>query len=209
MRLDMANPFQAMMAFGTYQPAILRQLQTLARSGETVLVAGAHVGYIPLALASLGCRVICFEADPRNIESCNYNLSLNPQLNVSLIPAGLSDKDRTLPFWVADTDTQSSFAVSHRANRQVQVPVRQGDDAIMELGVESFDGILLDVEGWECHALEGLRQTLSRKLPRWAIIECAAWALEGAGKSPADLTILIESFGWRINIQIAGDLICG
>lgn len=171
-------------------------------------MAGANIGYVPLALAKLGCRVVGFEADPRNVEASRRNFALNPQFDIQLVGEGLSDQQGVLKFWQAETDSQSSFAVHNLGSKQAQVSVRAGDEALREIGINQLDGIVLDVEGWECHALEGLRQTIAGNLPRWAIIECAPWALEGAGKTSADLHKLLESFGWRITNPGQEDLIC-
>ncbi len=208
MQLDTAEPFQRLMAFGAYQPDLFRVLRGLIRKEDRVLMAGANIGYVPLALASLGCRVVGFEADPRNVEACRRNLALNPQFDVHLVGEGLSDKAGILKFWQSETDSQSSFAVHHQSAKQAQVAVTAGSEALQELGIKQLDGIVLDVEGWECHALEGLRQTIEGNLPRWAIIECAPWALEGAGKTSTDLHKLLESFGWRITNPGQEDLVC-
>lgn len=208
MQLDLGESFQRLMAFGAYQPDLFQTLGKHVRKQDRVLMAGANIGYVPLALANMGCRVVCFEADPRNVEVCRQNLALNPQFDIRLVGAGLSDQAGTLSFWQSDTDSQSSFAVAHHATKQVQVAVRAGDEALRELDIQMLDGIVLDVEGWECHALEGLRQTISSNIPRWAIIECAPWALEGAGKSSVDLHKLIESLGWHVTNPGQEDLVC-
>ena len=206
--LDTGEPFQRLMAFGAYQPDLFRVLGRLIQEGDRVLMAGANIGYVPLALASLGCRVVGFEADPRNVEAARSNFALNPQFDIRFVGEGLSDQKGALKFWQAETDSQSSFAVHKQGSKQSQVSVTTGDEALRELGINQLDGIVLDVEGWECHALEGLRQTLTGHLPRWAIIECAPWALESAGKTSADLHQLLESFGWRITNPGQEDLVC-
>ena len=207
MCLDMSDLFQAQMAFGIYQVECVDWLKRLTREGDVVLVAGAHIGYMPLALANLGCRVICFEADPSNIQKCKRNLSLNPELPITLIPSALGETDGVLSFWASDVSSHSSFAVEHHRGERVEVAVRRGDAALAEIGVSSIDGILLDVEGWECHALKGLRGVLSKQL-RWAVIECAEWALELAGASTAELKAMIDALGLAVLDTADSDLIC-
>lgn len=74
--------------------------------------------------------------------------------------------------------------------------------------MSEIDGLVLDVEGWELKALTGLANTLARKRPRWAVIECADWALRGAGTSEQALRGHIADVGWTICDQIGDDLIC-
>jgi hypothetical protein len=83
-----------------------------------------------------------------------------------------------------------------------------GDKILSDLGVSELDGLILDVEGWELRALQGLRKTLERNLPRWAIIESADWALAGAGTSEIALKDMIVGLGWRIIDRIGNDLFC-
>lgn len=208
MHLDTAKSLDRLVAFGAYQPELVRTLRQLIQKEDCVLMAGANIGYVPLVLASMGCRVVGFEADPRNVEACRRNLAMNPQFDIRLVGEGLSDRKGKLMFWLSDTSGESSFALHHHATKQAEVSVTTGDEALRVLGINQLDGIVLDVEGWECHALEGLRQTISGNLPRWAIIECAPWALEGAGKTSNDLHKLIESFGWRITNPGQADLLC-
>ena len=208
MRLDMRECFQAHMAFGVYQSDVVAAFKRLARAGDVVVTAGTHVGFMALALARLGCRVIGFEADPRNAARSQNNFSLNPGLRTQLVPVGLGRENGALLFWVSDVSPQSSFAVAHYASRQISVPVRRGDDVLKELGAARVDGLLLDVEGWECDVLEGLGETLARHLPRWAIIECAEFALRGAKRTPEELRGMIRDLGWRIEDAGATDLVC-
>lgn len=208
MHLNTLDHFQSLMAFGAYQPDMLNALRNVVRTDDRVLMAGANIGYIPLVLAHLGCVVIAFEADPRNVERCRENIDLNPRFDIRLVGKGLSDQAGILKFWLSDTNSQSSFGYPHHASEQTQIAVTAGDEALRELGIQKLDGIVLDVEGWECHALAGLRQTILSSVPRWAIIENANWALEGAGKTSRDLHELIESFGWRITNPGEDDLLC-
>jgi FkbM family methyltransferase len=208
MRLDTSDRFQAHMAFGVYQPDVVAAFTRLARAGDVVVTAGTHVGFMALALARLGCRVIGFEADPRNAARSRSNFSLNPNLRTELVPVGLGRENKALLFWMSDVSPQSSFAVPHYASSQISVPVRRGDDVLKELGVGHVDGLLLDVEGWECDVLEGLGETLRRHLPRWAIVECVEFALRGANRTPEELRGMIRGLGWRIEDAKAADLVC-
>lgn len=208
MLFDTRDIFQAEMAYGQYQPVLMKLIKQMAREGDRVLIAGAHIGYVPLTVAELGCDVIACEADPRNAKLCNYNFSLNPHLPISFVPYGLSDIDGSIPIWLSERSSNSSFAVAHSANTNAEVDVMSGDRILSNLGVSELDGLILDVEGWELKALEGLRRTLERNVPRWAIIESADWALAGAGTSEIALQDMIVRLGWRIVDRIGNDLVC-
>ena len=217
MHLDTSDPFQADMAYGRYQAPVINTLLRLARPGDTVLTAGAHVGYVALALAKAvgpAGKVLAFEADPRMVEECRRNLALNnAEATVLLAPVALGSATGELAMSLSSTFGQSSLAIGHHHLEYAPVAVRTGDEALAELGVTKIDGIVLDVEGWEMHVLGGLSKTLSNHLPRWAIIECWDVALKAAGSSAEELLRELERLGWRTTavdggIALAGDLVC-
>jgi FkbM family methyltransferase len=203
MYLDTSDPFQAEMAYGAYQPDLIYKMLSLARPGDVVLTAGAHLGYVPLALAkAVGPtgKVIAFEADPRMVKDCGRNLALNKVENiVRLAPVGLGSANGELEMSLSSTAGQSSFAIAHHYLRSVTVALRKGDGILAELGINKIDGLLLDVEGWEMQVLDGLSNTLSNDLPRWAIIECWDVALRNAGSAAKDLLQKLRSLGWEIS----------
>lgn len=218
MHLDTADPFQAEMAYGKYQPELMARLASLVSPGDVVLTAGAQLGYVSLALAKAvgpGGKVLAFEADPRMIESCGKNLSLNDIGSVvQLIPVALGSANGELEMSISGTAGQSSLAIAHHYVSSVRVPVRNGDDVLAELGVSEIDGMLLDVEGWEVHVLAGLARTLARHLPRWAIIECWDVALQSAGASAEQLIRELKTLGWELTTLDGGaprdgrDILC-
>ena len=206
MSLNLADEFQALMSIGAYQPDLIDELHKLIRQDDVVLTAGAHVGYMMLAMAKMGAKVIGFECDPNLVEMCRRNLELN-SLDTMLIPVGLGSTETELELNVSSSAGQSSFSIAHHFRDKQTVKVRRGDDVLREIGIDHVDGLLIDVEGWECHLLEGLRNTLSRHAPRWAIIECFEVALENAGSSASELREMISSFGLSPTLK-GGDLIC-
>lgn len=206
MRLDTSEQFQSLMYCGAYQPDLLIQLQRLIQPGDVVLTAGAHVGYMMLAMANMGAKVVGFECDPNLVKLCQENLDLN-DLDTTLIPVGLGITDSVLDLNVSQVPGQSSFALPHHSDYKALVRVRRGDHVLKEIGIDRLDGLLIDVEGWECHLLNGLSETLTNHLPRWAIIECMDWALEHAGSSVDELKSMLHQFGWRFTV-VGTDLIC-
>ena len=206
MQLDTADQFQALMSCGAYQGDLVAELQRTVKPNDVILTAGAHVGYMMLAMARMGGRVIGFECDPNLADLCQRNLDLN-SLNTTLIRAGLGSEDTDLEMNISEHPGQSSFGVAHYSESKATVKVRRGDNVLKELGLERLDGLLIDVEGWECHLLRGLSETLAKQTPRWAVIECADWALDQAGSSVAELRSMIRDIGWETT-EMGSDLIC-
>jgi FkbM family methyltransferase len=217
MYLDTSDPFQADMAYGAYQTSVVERILRLARRGDVVLTAGAQLGYMALALAQavgLDGKVLAFEADPRMVEKCSENLSLNKSEGVRLVPVALGSSNGELDISLSSTAGQSSFAIAHHHLRYTRVPVRTGDEVLADLGITRLDGIVLDVEGWEVQVLRGLSRTLSNHLPRWAIVECWDVALKAANSSAQELLRELERLGWETSgvdggvIGEGGDVVC-
>jgi FkbM family methyltransferase len=214
--LDTSDSFQAEIAFGSYQNAVMDRIGDLVRPGQVVLTAGAHVGYIALALSKLvgpSGRVIAFEADPRMVESCARNFALNRDYPVTFLPTALGSADGELDLSLSSTSGQSSLAIPHHHVGYVKVPIQAGDNALAKLGVTRIDGLLLDAEGWEKQILDGLSRTLESHLPEWAIVECWDVALKGAGSSSTELLDHLRSLGWELSTVDGGpvgdgDIIC-
>lgn len=91
MYLDLSDQFQAQMSIGAYHPELISEVASLVQPGDIVLTAGAHVGYMMLAMAKLGARVTGCECDPNLTKQCQRNLDLN-DLNTLLVPIGLSSR---------------------------------------------------------------------------------------------------------------------
>lgn len=218
MYLDTADPFQADIAFGGYQSELINTIFNVARQGDVVLTAGAHLGFVALAIShAIGPngRVLAFEADPRMVDKCRRNLALNnAEATVNLVPVALGSANDELAMSLSSTAGQSSLAIGHHAIGGTRVAVRNGDEVLAELGISSIDGLVLDVEGWEMEILAGLSNTLSNHLPRWAIVECWDVALNAAGTSANELLERLNSLGWSTTAIDGGpvrdgtDIVC-
>lgn len=213
MYLDTTDLFQSEMACGTYQRTLIKKIFQLARPGDVVVTAGAQLGYVALALAKavgLTGKVLAFEADPRMVQRCEENLKLNAlDKIVDLIPIALGSNEGQLQMSLSSTAGQSSLAIAHHHLEYTSVPVRTGDDLMQEMGVEKVDGIVLDVEGWEVHVLDGLSATITRSRPRWAIVECWDVALHGAGSSSNELLSKLRNFSWNLQTVEGGEPVDG
>jgi FkbM family methyltransferase len=216
--LDTSDPFQADIAYGAYQPTLIAQIFLMARPGDVVFTAGAHLGYVALALAKAvgpAGRVVAFEADSRMAELCRRNLALNNAgSTVTLVPVALGSNNGELEMSVSSTPGQSSFAIGHHMIAKESVAVRKGDEVLADLGITHVDGMVLDVEGWEMEVLAGLSKTLSSHLPRWAIVECWDQALRLAGSSGDELVQKLNTLGWTTTAIDGGpirdgiDIVC-
>ena len=201
--IDPADPFQLDMWLGAYQPHVVSFLRHTIKPNATVLVAGLQVGYVAAIAARLAGargRVLSAEPDPLALEVARRNLEMLDAAcaPVHVLAGGLSDSNGSLPIHLSSTLGHSSFAAPHHPRTRAVVPLRRGDEWLSEHGVEGLDVLVLDVEGWECHALRGLAGVIAQSPRLVALIEVSAWALRDAGSSVAMLFEWLRGNGFDV-----------
>jgi FkbM family methyltransferase len=191
--IDPTDPFQMEIWAGAYQPHIASFLRRTVRRGDVVLCAGLHVGYVAALarrLAGPGGLVLTAEPDEIALSWARKSLALaNVSLDapIEVLEAGLSDVDGEMQFYRSSVKGHSSFATQHHLQEVERVALRRGDEWCEDLGVDHLDVMVLDVEGWEMHALRGLEDTIGRSPALLALVECSDWALKDAGSSTIEL----------------------
>jgi FkbM family methyltransferase len=134
---------------------------------RTVVQAGAHVGVWPLALARKFARVVTFEPSPSTFEALRRNIRDSGLTNITAYDHGLSDADRWLPFDLTYSAARSRIT-GKGATFDCKIRVRPLD----ELLLNEVDMMFLDLEGHECEALDGAKETIARCRP---IIQVELW----------------------------------
>jgi FkbM family methyltransferase len=130
---------------------------------------GANIGNHTLAMSRFARHVYAFEPQmPAGIR-LEDNVRMNALANVTLLPYGLSNRDESLSLFIApDGVGGATTYVQETARdnaREVASQVRNGDQALDEIGVGTIDFIKVDVEGFEFNVVDGLRQHLAKSRP--------------------------------------------
>jgi FkbM family methyltransferase len=182
--------------------------------GARVFDIGAHQGVVALMLAHAvgpAGEVVAVEALPHNVRICETNRALNGVQNLRPLHAAISDRPGTVAL-ALDLNAQVRHARS--MSRSIQVPAVTIDELSERYGVP--DVLFIDVEGFECHALRGARQTLQRR-PDCFVEVHAGCGLELAGGTIEELFTHLpappnRSFVWtedsRHPVSAAGPADC-
>lgn len=130
-----------------------------------VLVVGAHIGTLAVPIAKLCRHVVAIEANPATYALLQMNLSLNGIGNCRALNLAAGDKRERLAFLASRANSGGSKRVPQVADPryyedrpgQIVVDAVPLDD---ELAGETFDVIVMDIEGSEPFALRAMKRLL-------------------------------------------------
>lgn len=113
-------------------------------------------------------KVFSFEFIPSNMELFKQNISLNSDLDVTLVPNALSNKSGEL-YYVEDQGPASSISIRKEERADIEVYSMAIDDFVQKENLHKIDFIKLDIEGAELRTLEGAVETIKRFKPKLAV----------------------------------------
>jgi FkbM family methyltransferase len=179
-----------------YEPAVAQFLRARVRPGAVCLDVGANVGLHLLQFAHWSApdgRVIGFEPNPYALAAAAKHVRINR----------LSDRVELLPFAVGAAHTQVTMHThgassedrlgepahgAHGSGREIPVTVVTLDAWCESRGIAP-DWILIDIEGFELHALRGARSVIEHGRPRLGLVvemHPQFWSSAGSSRSDAE-----------------------
>lgn len=151
---------------GSYDEAVLALYEQLVEEQSSVLVVGAHIGAILIPLGRRVRRMVAVEANPEIFAFTTMNVQLNNLENVELHNVAASDTSGTLDFLCSSVNSGGSKMVpkAQRMEFYYDGPTRRTVAGVRldDVFNESFDLILMDIEGGEYAALGGMPRLLAR-----------------------------------------------
>jgi FkbM family methyltransferase len=181
---------------GSYAAQEIARLKASLSPESNVLVVGAHIGTLVVPLGKHCRTVVAFEANPATYRLLKINLLLNEVSNCRAFNLAASNENGTLEFLLSRANSGGSKRVPlirkikyyYDNPKTVVVEARRLDDCLED---SQFDLIVMDIEGSEYFALQGMQKTLgsSKKLA----VEFLPHHLRNvSGASVADFIALIE-----------------
>jgi FkbM family methyltransferase len=145
----------------------LFRLSRIVKPGQTIVDAGANVGYYSLLFAkwlSGSGSIHAFEPFPGTAKRFVRNLQLNPALQpaVHLHQMALSDQAGMVSMDVADPANSGCNYISTSSGSIRSVTL---DEFVAEREITRLDLLKRDVEGGEVSLLRGAEQSLNRFRP--------------------------------------------
>jgi FkbM family methyltransferase len=151
---------------GCYNPEELNVLRSMCDAQTRLLVVGAHIGALAIPLAKTCRSVVAVEANPQTSELLQLNVSLNNLTNCKVIRRAASNQAGQIEFVMNRSNSGGSKRkpAVHLQNyfydnpEVVKVEAGRLDDL---LAGEEFDVVLMDIEGSEYFALQGMQRILA------------------------------------------------
>lgn len=153
---------------GRYDPELVNLLLRECTDESHVLFVGAHVGALVVPVAKKARRVVAIEANPATFELLQTNVYLNGLRNVELHNCAAGNRDSEVSFLSNLLNSGGSgialgewkqWAYTYDAPRNERVQMKRLDDIFPN---ETFDLIVMDIEGAEVLALQAMPRLLSR-----------------------------------------------
>jgi FkbM family methyltransferase len=183
---------------------VLRNL----RSGSVFIDIGANIGYFSVKAAKVtgpSGRVIAIEPEPYNFELLRTNIQANGTGSlITALNIALASSEGVAYLHKSTTnfgDHRLYFGDTMRETTVVRT--RTLDDVVRQLGLDKIDLIKMDVQGFECHVLEGMREILENMRPS-LLTEFWPEGLQSAGGSPSAFLNAFTRAGYRM-YRLHGD----
>ncbi len=200
MRLDLSDWLgRHIYVTGEYEPATTRLFRSLLKEGDMVVDVGANAGYFTLLAArcvGTSGKVVAFEPVPRVRQLLEDNLRINGIENCDVRSEAACDVNGETEFYVGPADHVgvSSLRQLGESTAVERVTTVRLDEVLSAEPAARL--IKIDIEGAECHAIEGMESYLKRCQPD-LIVEITDSYLHGMGRSADELFQRLERQGYQ------------
>ena len=171
------------------------------KPGMTVLDIGANIGFYTIILSGLVGKdgtVYAFEPDEDNfkfLKRLTKNLG-----NVKPVKAACGEKSGIIYLYrSAKMNVDHQVCESGESREKVEVKMVAVDD-YLKGEKDGVDFVKSDVQGYDCHAFKGMKETLARSSNTFMIGELWPYGLRQAGSSADEYLSEVKQAGFDINI---------
>lgn len=171
--------------------------------GDTVIDAGAHVGFYTLKAAKkVGPNglVIAIEPERKNYSILNFNIRVNKLHNVIPIRAALSDHDGESLLYLAERSCSHSLISPTNlvpGIKSTKVNIVTIDSIIRKLAIPKVDLLKMDIEGAELNALKGARISLENRSIKRIIAELHLSFIQ----EPNKIVTFLQKFSYKVIVD--------
>lgn len=137
-----------------------KELFYKTKPGDYIAEMGAYMGHYTIYLSEKvgkNGKVIAIEPMPDNLKILRKNITENNLDNVVIVPKGVWKEKDEMIFHRKKGDRQSgSVELNYKNNDSLKIPVDSLDNILQEQNIKHIDFMLVQLNGVEPEALEGL-----------------------------------------------------
>ena len=153
---------------GSWHKAEIETLERKIQANDIIYVVGTHVGTLLIPLSQKVKQIIGYEANEKTFWFMEMNLCLNRVTNAQLFNYAVGNKERQVTFYLNTVNSGGSkikpqkdtIIYTHDNPQEVQVQMIPLDKHIAENSLPQPTGIIMDIEGAEFYALQGMESAL-------------------------------------------------
>lgn len=146
----------------------LNYLSKIITDKDTVYIIGTHVGALLIPLSIKSKKVVGFEANPTTFDYLKTNIFLNNVKNTDIFNYAVGDKIGKLEFLQNKVNSGGSkivpqinnFSFSYDKPNKIEVDMIALDDFIIKNQLQKPDVLIVDIEGAEFIALQGMKESI-------------------------------------------------
>lgn len=154
---------------GGYDLKELNEIEQLLNNSSVVYIVGTHIGLLLVPIAKKVKMVVAYEANPQTFELLQINVGLNNLENVKLFNYAVGDKENEIEFYLNIANSGGSkikpkkdqFIYNFDKPKTITVRMKPIDEHVRSEGLPNADMIIMDIEGAEFLALQGMQESLA------------------------------------------------
>jgi len=187
---------------GIWEPLETNLVKNNLKGGDIVLNIGANIGYYALLAARLvgpNGKVFAFEPDLNNFKILKKNIEINNYKNIIPINKAVSDKTGKAKLYLSNENRGSHRIYEAEDMRKyIEIETIKIDDFFKDKN-DKINFILMDIEGSEVAAFNGMKKILKKNKNVKILTEFWDWAIKKAGYDPKKFIEDISKSGFKIS----------
>ena len=151
---------------GEYGIDEINRISQFIDNQSSVLIVGAHIGSLAIPVAKICSELVAIEANPNNFKLLQINIKLNDISNIITHNIAASEREETIQFQLNTVNSGGSkrvpvnnhYMYTYDNPKVIDVEAHSLDNYLPN---NNFDLVLIDIEGSEYFAMQGMSNILA------------------------------------------------
>tara|TARA_B100000900_G_scaffold54019_1_gene40067 strand:- start:27 stop:776 length:750 start_codon:yes stop_codon:yes gene_type:complete len=152
---------------GEYGTDEINRISKFIDNQSSILIVGAHIGSLAIPIAKMCSEVVAIEANPNNFKLLQTNIEMNNTSNITAHNIAASEREETIQFQLNTVNSGGSkrvpinnhYMYTYDNPEIIDVSAYSLDTYLTN---NYFDLVLIDIEGSEYFAMQGMTNILSK-----------------------------------------------